>query len=214
MYDKISILWDYLVMSTPLKKADVIIGFGSYNTEVPRRAAELYHAKYADVIVFTGKLGKGTKGVWNRTEAETFRDIAVDCGVPESAILVENRATNTGENIAFTRELLSEAGIHVDKIIAVHKAYMTRRIYAALKKQWPGPEIMTAYPLCSLDEYMTALTNTGVPEDEIINSLVGDFQRMDVFARCGYQIEMEIPPQAWSAYNQLVAAGYTKYIVS
>lgn len=211
VYDLANVLWAYLVLDTPLERADAIIGFGSYNTEVPKRAAELFRQGYAARIVFTGNLGKGTVGIWARTEAETFHDIAVQCGVPSDAILVESRATNTGENIAFTKALL--CGTHIQSIIAVHKAYMTRRIYAALKKQWPEVRVMTAHPACSLQTYIASQTGAGVPEAEIIHSLVGDFQRMDVFAQRGYQIEMDIPREAWAAYHELVALGFSKYIV-
>lgn len=211
MYDLVKVLWEYLVLDTPLEKADIIIGFGSYNTDVPKRAAELYRHGYAARIAFTGKQGKGTAGVWARTEAETFHDIAVQCGVPSDAILVENRATNTGENIEFTKALLRS--LRIQSIIAVHKPYMTRRIYAALKKQWPEVHVMTARPACSLEAYIAAQTGAGVPEAETIHSLVGDFQRMNVFAQRGYQIKMDIPREAWAAYHELVALGFSKYIV-
>ena len=39
--------------------------------------------------------------------------------------------------------------------------------------------------------------------------LVGDFQRMDLYAKRGYQIPQEIPQSAWDAFNALVSMGYT-----
>ena len=35
-------------------------------------------------------------------EADLFKDIAVKMGVPEDRIMVENQATNTGENVRFS----------------------------------------------------------------------------------------------------------------
>ena len=39
--------------------------------------------------------------------------------------------------------------------------------------------------------------------------LVGDFQRMDLYAKKGYQIPQEIPDTVWSAFYALVEMGYT-----
>ena len=35
-------VWDYLGMHQAPEKADVIVGFGNFNTNIARRAAELY----------------------------------------------------------------------------------------------------------------------------------------------------------------------------
>jgi hypothetical protein len=42
---------------------------------------------------------------------------------------------------------------------------------------------------------------------------VGDFQRMDVFAKLGYQIPQEIPQKTMASYEALVKLGYDKYVV-
>ena len=45
-----------------------------------------------------------------------------------------------------------------------------------------------------------------------ISVIVGDFQRMDLYARLGYQLPQEIPEQAWEAFRQLVDMGYDKQL--
>ena len=35
-------VWDYLGMHQPPERADVIVGFGNFDTNIARRAAELY----------------------------------------------------------------------------------------------------------------------------------------------------------------------------
>ncbi len=206
-------LWDYLCMEHPLQHADVIIGFGSHDTTIARRAAELYKAGWAPLILFSGYLGKGTLGVFDKPEAELFAEIAVREGVPPEAILIENKSTNTGENIHFSRSILESRGMHPQRIIAVHKPYMTRRVWAALRKQWPEVEVLVAPGNPPLAAYMAEMLAAGVEEREIIDSLVGDFQRMDAFAKQGYQIPQEIPPRALAAYEALIKLGYDKYVV-
>jgi len=66
-------------------------------------AAALYRAGRVGAIVATGGIGKTPP-----TEAETVGAILVSQGVPESAVILETRSRNTGENIAFAADLLAE----------------------------------------------------------------------------------------------------------
>lgn len=206
-------LWDCLYLEHPLEHADAIVGFGSHDQTTALRAARLYLEGWAPVILFTGYLGKGTLGVFPKPEAELFCDLAVREGVPRSAILVENKATNTGENIQFGKKLFAENGMLPQKMIAVHKPYMTRRVWASLRKQWPEVEVVVAPADPSLENYLQSMRRENVDEEEIINSLVGDFQRMDAFAGKGFQIPQEIPEKAWASFHELVRQGYGKYVV-
>ena len=43
--------------------------------------------------------------------------------------------------------------------------------------------------------------------------IVGDFQRISVYAKLGYQIPQEIPKEAMEAFDFLVMLGYTKQLV-
>ena len=104
-------VWDYLGMHQAPEQADVIVGFGNFNTNIARRAAELYRQGLAPVVLFTGGLGRNTEGLLPEPEAVRFARVAMECGVPETAILLEPESTNTAENILFTRRLLEQRGI-------------------------------------------------------------------------------------------------------
>ena len=41
---------------------------------------------------------------------------------------------------------------------------------------------------------------------------VGDFQRMDLYAKKGYQLPQHIPENAWEAFYSLVAMCYDKQL--
>jgi uncharacterized SAM-binding protein YcdF (DUF218 family) len=75
--------------------------------------------------------------MWSEPEAELFARIAEGMGVPPDRIIVENRSTNTGENVLFTRRLLAEMGVEPESFILVQKPYMERRTYATFRKLWP-----------------------------------------------------------------------------
>lgn len=209
----IQILWDYLKREDELTQADVIIGFGSNDITIAERAIDLFEKDYAPYLLFSGGLGKGTEGVWTRSEADTFHDIAVKRGVADDKVLVENKSTNTGENIRFTKELLEKEGIAVQTAIIVHQPNMGRRIYAALRKQWPKLNPIIAPSKCSLDQYLEKLEKNGVDEEDIFSNIVGDFQRIDLFAKQGYQIPQDIPNEAMDAFEKLCELGYTRYVI-
>ncbi len=203
------VLWDYLCLHQPPKKTDCIVGFGCYNEDIPRRAAQLYRDGFAPWVLFTGGLGRNTAQMWTESEAERFGRIALAEGVPENALLLETESTNTAENIAYTRDLLTKKGIAVSSILGVHKPYMERRIYAAWKNYWPEmPFEVTSYQQ-NMAEYLETNAARGRSSRATVEMLVGDFQRMDLYAKKGYQIPLKIPDTVWSAFYALVEMGYT-----
>lgn len=84
---------------------------GSHDPNVPTYAAELYHRRFFPLLVFTGANAPATISRFPRGEAIHFREIAIEHGVPDDAILIETQARNTGENVSLTREQLAEHGI-------------------------------------------------------------------------------------------------------
>ncbi len=204
----LQILWDYLSLHQQPRQADVIVGFGCYDDNVARRAAQLYRDGYAPWVLFTGGLGRNTAGLFSVSEAEKFARVAADCGVPPERILVENQSTNTKENIHFTRRLLEEREIPHGRILGVHKPYMERRIQAAMGVYWPEQAFsVTSFPQ-SLTEALADAKRQGMAEADTISTIVGDFQRIELYAKKGYQLPQYIPPEAWEAYRALVAMGY------
>ena len=149
------ILWDYMHMHHELEKADAIFVLGSSDTRIAEYAAELYLEGWAPLIIFSGDTGMWGKSreLWGMSEAEKFASVARDMGVPESALLLEDKSTNTGENIQFTRVLLEKKNLHPKKFILVQKPYMERRTYATFMKQWPGMECLVTSPPISFEDY-------------------------------------------------------------
>ena len=205
-------VWDYLGMHQSLEQADVIVGFGNFNTNIARRAAELYLQGLAPVVLFTGGLGRNTEGLLPEPEAVRFAKVAMECGVPETAILLEPESTNTAENILFTRRLLEERGIPHERILGVHQPFMERRITAAMGVYWPEQAFRVTSPQVSITDYLADAKKQGVTENAAVSVIVGDFQRMDLYAKKGYQTPQYIPPEAWEAFHELVAMGFDKQL--
>ena len=208
--DKLAkVIWDYLHLNHQLKKADCIFVLGSNDTRVAKYAADLFLQGYAPYIIFSGGLGRLTKDIFQKPEADIFADIAVKRGVPPAKILIENKSTNTGENIEFTKKLLDEKGLDFNSFILVQKPYMERRTYATFKRLWPEKEFIVTSPQISFEEY----PNQQLSRDFIINIMVGDLQRIKIYPERGFQIYQEIPEKVWEAYEKLVEFGYTKHLI-
>lgn len=205
-------VWDYLGMHQTPEQADVIVGFGNFNTNIARRAAELYRQGLAPVVLFTGGLGRNTEGLLPEPEAVRFARVAMECGVPEKAILLEPESTNTAENILFTRRLLENRGIPHERILGVHQPFMERRITAAMGIYWPEQAFRVTSPQVSISDYLEDAKKQGVTENAAVSVIVGDFQRMDLYAKKGYQTPQYIPPEAWEAFHALVAMGFDKQL--
>lgn len=201
-------------MKHPLERAEAILVLCSYDLRVAERGAQLFLEGWAPLLIFSGGLGAITKNLWSESEADQFARIASRMGVPEESILVENRSTNTGENILFTKALLAEKRLDPAKFILVQKPYMERRSYATFRKMWPEKEVVVTSAQVSFEEYLAQYSNRELSGDDVVSIMVGDLQRLKVYPQKGYQIAQEIPGDVWSAYEQLVKAGYDKHLVS
>ena len=196
-------------MNHRLEKADAIFVLGSHDLRVAERAVELYRANWAPKIIFSGGLGNLTKTKWTEPEADIFSRLALNAGVPTDDILVENESTNTGENVTFTRQLLRGLRLDLKKVIAVQKPYMERRTYATIRKQWPEMELIVTSPQLSFEAYPT----TEISLSDVIHIMVGDLQRIKLYAEKGYQIYQEIPDEVWAANEHLIRLGYDQHLI-
>lgn len=197
-------------MNHTLAKSDCILALGSHDLRVADRAAELYLEGWAPILILSGGLGNVTRGIWKDPEADRFARIALDKGVPAEAIFIENKSTNTGENIQFTRRLLEEKLLHPQHFLLVQKPYMERRTYATFRKQWPDKDLLVTSPQIAFEDYPTE----EIPMERVIEIMVGDLQRIRLYPQKGFQIPQEIPAEVWAAYEKLVEWGFTGHLAS
>lgn len=202
------IIWDYHLLHHALEKADCIFALGCHDAGVANRAAELVLEGWADTLLISGGV-PFDKDTSDMTEAEYFRGIAIDKGVPAASIIVENEATNTGENFQFAGRLLQQQDLDFNKFILVQKPYMERRTYATGMVQWRGKQLILASEKVSFREYL----QKGIPRDRILNTMVGDLQRIKLYPAKGFQVYQDIPDHIWDAFEQLVRYGFDKRLV-
>lgn len=96
--------------------------------------------------------------------------------------------------------------------LLVTKTYMERRAIATFEAQWPDKDatFMVTSPPSSFEEYM----KDPVTRDKTINIMVGDMHRILEYPSLGYQSHQQVPDDVHAAYSRLVAAGYTKRLLT
>ena len=206
-------IWDYHRLEQHLEPGDAILVLCSHDRKVAERGAELFLDQWAPLLIFSGGLGSITKHMWAEPEADQFAKIAAGMGVPREQMLVENRSTNTGENIRLTRQLLAERKLDPQKFILVQKPYMERRSFATFRKLWPEKQVCVTSPQIGFEEYLDSYAHDQLSVDDVISIMVGDLQRIKVYAEKGFQIPQQVPADVWSAYEELVVAGYDRHLV-
>jgi uncharacterized SAM-binding protein YcdF (DUF218 family) len=124
---------------SPDLRADVAFVFGTNKAwrESSRRAADLYLKGLVPRIIVTGGVvGDGHREV----EAVVHANELVRLGVARRDILIEDRSTNTLENVVLAREVLDrEVGLaKVARIAVVVKNGHSRRALMTLRRHMPG----------------------------------------------------------------------------
>ena len=106
---------------------------GGYQERVTQ-AIDLYRNGHAPHIVFSSGF------VFTMREAEVMKAVAVANGVPADAILLEEAASNTRENVLFTRRILDERGW--SRVLLVSSPYHMRRALLTWRKLAPDVDVV------------------------------------------------------------------------
>jgi hypothetical protein len=207
--DDAQILWDYHQMHHEPRNTDIAIGLGSHDIGVAEHTADLYRQGRFPLIVFTGANAPTTIKVFPRGEAVHYAERAEELGVPDTAMLLEEDARNTGENFILTRALLDREGIHPESATIISRPYQQRRAYATCQKLWPELEVICSSRPQTLADYIAAIRD----QDKVLNMLVGDTQRIWVYAERGFCSSQLVTDEVADAFDRLVSAGYTNGVI-
>ena len=199
-----AILWNYMSSFGGVHRSEAVVVCCSYDLRVCDYACELIESNVADRLVLTGNRGNWTRHLWSRPEAHVFRERAVQNGVSRDRILVEDRATNLGENVAFSRELLDTARA----VTFVTKPATVLRLKLTVEAQWPEVEAHVSCP----DIKFPADVSNAVGILGVINEMVGDVDRIRLYAERGYQVPHEFPARVMEAWTYLVQEGFTQHL--
>lgn len=133
--NKIKKITDYIFLESKPQKADLAIIFGTLHKEPLEKVFQLYKEGVVPKILLSGGINKIT----GQIEAEEMAKILITMGVKKEDLILENKSTNTLENVLFSKEKIEqEIGFSkIKKIIAVVKHHHSRRALMTLKKYFP-----------------------------------------------------------------------------
>jgi uncharacterized SAM-binding protein YcdF (DUF218 family) len=201
VYHRLDDAWDVT--------ADVGIGLGGHDLSVVDTAVLLYRCARFPLIVFTGANVPTTIDRFPRGEAVHFRERALELGVPAASVLSEPTATNTGENVTRTRALLADAGVVPATVTLISRPYQQRRARATCRALWPEVDVVTAGAQMGIRDYIETIGD----EHRVITMLVGDTQRIEVYADRWFAAPEPVPDDVRAAFELLVRRGYTGRLV-
>jgi uncharacterized SAM-binding protein YcdF (DUF218 family) len=199
-------LWAYMCSPRAHGDADAIVVCCSYDLRVCDYACELIRSGVAPRLVVTGGLGNWTRHLWSFPEAHVFSHRALANGLDPGCILMEDRATNFGENIAFTRELLPEA----QRIVFVTKPNAVLRVSLIIPVQWPEITAFVDSPELAFPEDVSNMIGV----IGVIHEMVGDIDRIMKYPDKGFQIPHQLPPSIMESWNALVGEGFNRHLVT
>ena len=127
--------------------------------------------------------------------------------IPRQKIILENHATNTGENIQFTKALLKEQGKTINSCITIQKPYAERRVFATCRQYWPELETIQSSPANTFSEYTKEIEET-----VLAHKVVGQIARIMQYPKQGFMTPQEMTQHVLDAYNTLIERQYTQFM--
>lgn len=118
---------DYLVVNEAPTKSDVIIVLSGGEGRL-EKAASLYHEGYANLVLLTTSKAFGLT-----------KENAMALGIPEEAIMLEDKATSTYTNALYTRQKMDK--FNLKSAIVVTSDYHTRRSKLSFDRVFSDSEI-------------------------------------------------------------------------
>lgn len=198
-------LWDYLSTERRHAISDAVVVCCSYDLRVCDYACILIQQGVAPRLILSGNTGNWTRHLWSIPEAHVFRERALANGVSSDAILIEEQATNFGENIAFVRRLAPQ----LQRVTFVTKPNSVLRVRLTAPVQWPGvTAFVDAPPLRFPEDVSNVVGVLGV-----IDEMVGDVDRILKYPALGYQAPHKLPPEILAAWQYLKEAGFKNHLL-
>lgn len=198
-------IWSYMSTGKSFAKSDAIVICCSYDLRVCDHACDLIKSGYSDTLVISGYYGNWTQHLWNEPEAQVFLKRAIKNGISNDQILLETHATNFGENIVFSKQLIPNA----NTVVFVSKPNSLLRVSLTAQTQWPEVKALVSCPdIAFPDEVSNVIGIWGV-----INEMVGDIERIQKYPALGFQAKHELPKTIIENWNYLVENGFTYHLM-
>lgn len=158
----------YLSPTDVLSKADAIVVV-SGDSDRMKHAVDLYKSRLANKLILSGAAQEGFTSNALAMQLEASRS-----GIPNEAIILEERAVNTYENALFTREIVKSQGLK--NLILVSSPYHQRRAYETFNYVLGDEDVLiqnspSIYSNWKVRNWWLSETNTHFTNEEILKML-------------------------------------------
>jgi len=200
-------IWRFLRKCDRPLKSDAIFVFGSDRPAVADKAITLYRNGFAGKILFTGGVAGRFRLSEGISEAENFRNYALQKGVPGKDILVETRSSNTQENILKGIAVLRKKKIPFSRLILVSLPYQSLRQWATfekLRQDWAAGLRSIEVSNCPANYTLWHVRDAGIFKAEL-DRMLGEIDRIMKYRMPPYEfmVYMDIPNDVMKAYHDL-----------
>lgn len=177
----------YMMPSLPACRSDLGFLFGTRHG-VPEFCAAAYRL-WQDGMFARLLISGGCTAGQPRAEADIIAEGLLALGMPESNLILETEATNTGENVILGRaRVAQELDIAaIRSVVVIGKACSTRRYLMTLARHWPGLRL-SAQPV----NYF------GVPDErwhehaEFRARVLGEYDKIPGYLDRGFLAEIDL----------------------
>jgi uncharacterized SAM-binding protein YcdF (DUF218 family) len=176
---------EYIMPSFPACASDLGFLFGTRHG-VPEFCA-VAHRLWQNGMFSRLLVSGGRTGSLPLAEADVIAERLVALGIPESVLILETAATNTGENVRLGRakvaEVLDLAAIR--SVVVIGKICSTRRYLMTLQRHWPGLRLS----ICPVNYF-------GIPaerwheHEEFRSRVLGEFAKIPRYLAQGFLEEI------------------------
>lgn len=194
----LQLIAEYMMPAFPARRSDLGFLFGTRHGV--DQFCEAAYALWQDGMFERLLVSGGPTAGQATAEADVIAGRLVQLGMPESALILERIAANTGENVRFGRAQVAEC-MDVDAIrsvLVIGKVCSTRRYLMTLQRHWPGLQMS----VCPVNYF-------GVPAErwhehaEFRARVLGEFGKIPDYLALDFLHEIE----GCAPYPQLSAPG-------
>jgi len=142
----IDAITQFLFIETHLERVDLMFVFGSDWLDTMDHVKSLYDQGISRRILISGHSASKDR---TESEASRFKRRGLELGIPQEAFLIEERATNTKENLEYSLPLIERSiGIgDLSSVLFVCKTFHTRRVLMTARKFLPDHVRYYFYPV-------------------------------------------------------------------
>jgi uncharacterized SAM-binding protein YcdF (DUF218 family) len=174
---------DYIAPESVLFRCEYALLFGSRHAQEPlaTEASQLFNRGFFEKLIVCG----GATQSLEATEASQMSAKLVGVGIPASAILIEARSMNTGENVRFARELI---GDDISEILLLGKLYAKRRYVMTMKAQWKSVYRIACHGI----NYFGVTRAEWWKSPELRSLVLAELRKIPRYLELGYIEEIEV----------------------